>query len=45
MGELDDHGKEEKSEFKEDLQAPVPESSATATPDPLTLNREKDIYM
>ncbi|XDA80138.1 hypothetical protein R6Z07F_010132 [Ovis aries] len=34
MGELDDHGKEEKSEFKEDLQAPVPESSATATPDP-----------
>ncbi|KAI4565372.1 hypothetical protein MJT46_009715 [Ovis ammon polii x Ovis aries] len=34
MEELDDHGKEEKSEFKEDLQAPVPESSATATPDP-----------
>ncbi|XP_040123211.1 coiled-coil domain-containing protein 168 [Oryx dammah] len=34
LGELDDHGKEEKSEFKKDLQAPVPESSATATPDP-----------
>ncbi|CAI9178911.1 unnamed protein product [Rangifer tarandus platyrhynchus] len=34
MGELDDHGKEEKSEFKKDLRAPVPESSATATPDP-----------
>ncbi|XP_061290362.1 leucine-rich repeat transmembrane protein CCDC168 [Bos javanicus] len=33
-GELDDHGKEEKSEFKKYLQAPVPESSATATPDP-----------
>ncbi|XP_055282779.1 leucine-rich repeat transmembrane protein CCDC168 [Moschus berezovskii] len=33
-GELDDHGKEEKSEFKKDLQAPVPESLATATPDP-----------
>ena len=33
-GELDDLGKEEESEFKKDLQAPVPESSATATPDP-----------
>ncbi|KAM9675040.1 uncharacterized protein ACBT57_006081 [Dama dama] len=34
MGELDDHGKEEKSEFKKDVRAPDPKSSATATPDP-----------
>lgn len=34
MGELDDHGKRKSQSLKEDLQTPVPESSATATPDP-----------
>ncbi|XP_068840478.1 leucine-rich repeat transmembrane protein CCDC168 [Capricornis sumatraensis] len=44
MGELDDHGKEERSEFKTDLQAPVPESSATATPDPLDPKQGRKTY-